>query len=92
MRYFIRIHQRSLYADVYIADSVDEGQVEKVDFKVVWKKNTYDVSFPLDERVNKLKEHINTLCGERLMIITFSLIMLIKSGIPPAMMKLMYKG
>ena len=43
---------------------IDEGQVEKVDFKVVWKKNTYDVSFPLDERVDKLKEHINTLCGE----------------------------
>ena len=46
------------------SDTVDEGQVEKVDFKVVWKKNTYDVSFPLDESVDKLKEHINTLCGE----------------------------
>jgi len=54
---------------VCIPDVIDENQVEKVDFKVVWKKNTYDVSFPLDERVNKLKEHINTLCGERLLMI-----------------------
>ena len=59
MRYFIRI-QLSLYVNA----DIDEGEVEKVDFKVVWKKNTYDVSFPLDERVDKLKEHISTLCGE----------------------------
>lgn len=59
MRYFIRIHQ-----SLCVNTDIDEGQVEKVDFKVVWKKNTYDVTFPLDERVDKLKEHINTLCGE----------------------------
>ena len=67
MRYFIRIHQ-SLCVN---ADTVDEVVVEKVDFKVVWKKNTYDVSFPLDERVDKLKEHIHTLCGEYSTIIKF---------------------
>ena len=49
---------------MYALDTVCEDQVEKVDFKVVWKKNMYDVSFPMDERVDKLKEHIHTLCGE----------------------------
>ena len=49
---------------MFINADVDNGdQEEKVEFKVVWKKNTYDVAFPLDERVDKLKEHINTLCG-----------------------------
>lgn len=52
-----------MFINACTSDTENEGQVEKVDFKVVWKKNTYDVSFPLDERVDKLKEHINTLCG-----------------------------
>ncbi|XP_064406813.1 ubiquitin domain-containing protein UBFD1-like [Halichondria panicea] len=49
--------------------------VETVNFRVVWKKTTYDVTFGLDEKAIKLKEHIQTL-----------------TGIPPTMMKLMYKG
>ncbi|XP_065899652.1 ubiquitin domain-containing protein UBFD1-like isoform X2 [Dysidea avara] len=61
--------------DTSATNDVNDAELEKIDFKVVWKKSTYDVSFPLDHRIDQLKEHINTLCG-----------------IPPAMMKLMYKG
>ena len=39
-------------------------------FRVVWKKNNYDVTFPLDEKVLKLKEHIQTLTG----LLTFNLV------------------
>ena len=35
-----------------------------VSFRVVWKKNTYSITFPLDERVSKLKEHIHTFTGD----------------------------
>lgn len=52
----------------YTSDVASGSPVEVVEFKVVWKKNTYDVSFPLDERVDKLKEHISTLCGGLLLI------------------------
>lgn len=58
-----------MFINACTSDTENEGQVEKVDFKVVWKKNTYDVSFPLDDRVDKLKEHINTLCGGQPMVI-----------------------
>lgn len=34
-----------------------------VSFRVVWKKKVYDVTFPLDEKALKLKEHIHTLTG-----------------------------
>lgn len=37
--------------------------IEEVKFRVVWKKNSYSVTFPLDEKVLKLKEHIQTLTG-----------------------------
>ena len=30
---------------------------------MVWKKSSYDVSFPMDEKAIKLKEHIQTLTG-----------------------------
>lgn len=52
-----------MFINACTSDTGSEDGVEKVEFKVVWKKNTYDVSFPLDERVDKLKEHINSLCG-----------------------------
>ncbi|KAL5473155.1 hypothetical protein EMCRGX_G027603 [Ephydatia muelleri] len=52
-----------------------EGGGETVSFKVVWKKQSYDITFNPDEKASKLKEHLQTL-----------------TGIPPAMMKLMYKG
>ena len=80
---------------MFINADVDNGdQEEKVEFKVVWKKNTYDVAFPLDERVDKLKEHINTLCGWWYLLSSFAdgIKFLLHIGIPPAMMKLMYKG
>ena len=38
---------------------------EVVDFRIIWKKNTFNVTFPLDESVPKLKEHIHTLTGMR---------------------------
>lgn len=34
---------------------------ETVSFRVVWKKNNYDVTFPLDQKASKLKEHIQKL-------------------------------
>ena len=37
--------------------------VDKVTFRVVWKKNNYSVTFPVDEKAVKLKEHIQTLTG-----------------------------
>lgn len=37
--------------------------MEEVKFRVVWKKNSYNVTFPLDKKVLKLKEHIQTLTG-----------------------------
>ncbi len=36
---------------------------ETVKFRVVWKKKTFDVTFGLDEKAIKLKEHIQTLTG-----------------------------
>ena len=43
---------------------------EQVSFKVVWKKNNYNVTFPLDQKALKLKEHIQTLTGSYLYIIS----------------------
>lgn len=37
---------------------------EKVDFKVIFNKQKYDVTFPIDETVAKLKSHIQTLTGK----------------------------
>ena len=36
---------------------------DQVSFRVVWKKNSYNVTFPLKEKALKLKEHIQTLTG-----------------------------
>ncbi|KAJ8307777.1 hypothetical protein KUTeg_014670 [Tegillarca granosa] len=43
--------------------SLDEDVGEKIDFKVVYNKQKYDVTFPLDHTVAKLKIHIQTLTG-----------------------------
>ena len=34
-----------------------------MNFRVVWKKRNYDVTFPLDQKALKLKEHIQKLTG-----------------------------
>ncbi|XP_076366850.1 ubiquitin domain-containing protein UBFD1-like isoform X4 [Tachypleus tridentatus] len=36
---------------------------EMIDFKVVYNKQKFDVSFPYDETVGALKQHIHTLTG-----------------------------
>ena len=45
---------------VFVLAAVDET----VSFRVVWKKNNYDVTFPLDQKASKLKEHIQKLTSE----------------------------
>ncbi|GAB6020405.1 Ubiquitin domain-containing protein ubfd1 [Chamberlinius hualienensis] len=42
---------------------VAETAKELVDFKVIYNKQKYDVSFPLDDTVATLKQHIQTLTG-----------------------------
>lgn len=32
-------------------------------FRVVWKKQTFEISFGAEQKVAKLKEHIQTLTG-----------------------------
>jgi hypothetical protein len=56
-------------------NSDDTPPAEELSFRVVWKKQVFEVSFGAEQKIGKLKEHIQTL-----------------TGIPPAMMKLMYKG
>jgi hypothetical protein len=36
---------------------------ESVDFKVIYSKNKYDVSFPLDSTVGELKQHLQDIIG-----------------------------
>ena len=36
---------------------------DTIQFRVVWKKRNYEVTFPLDHKVAKLKEHIQQLTG-----------------------------
>ena len=36
---------------------------EYITFKAVWKKNNYDITFPVDDKIAKLKAHIQTLTG-----------------------------
>lgn len=68
---------------------------ETVSFRAVWKKTNYDITFCVDDRIAKLKQHIQELTGEETALRhgderKCSLIFC--PGIPPAMMKLMYKG
>ena len=39
------------------------AESDVVDFKVVWNKKTYDVSLSLNEKVLKLKHHMQSLVG-----------------------------
>ncbi len=48
---------------VFLHVNMDILGQECVDFRVVWKKINYDVTFPLDEKAIKLKEHIESLTG-----------------------------
>lgn len=57
------VHNLLLNVISFIADT------ECVDFRVVWKKNSYDVTFPLDEKAIKLKEHVETLTGKQYFIL-----------------------
>ncbi|XP_069124697.1 ubiquitin domain-containing protein UBFD1-like [Argopecten irradians] len=36
---------------------------EEVDFKLIYKKQKYDVSYPMDNTIKNLKEHVETLTG-----------------------------
>lgn len=38
-----------------------ESVTETVDFKVFYKKQKFDVTFPLDNTISSLKDHIQTL-------------------------------
>jgi hypothetical protein len=39
---------------------------ERVDFKVIYSKNKYDVSFPLDSTVGELKQHLQDIIGNNI--------------------------
>lgn len=41
----------------------DQDPVETVEFKIVYNKQKYDVTFPTNETVTKLKAHVQTLTG-----------------------------
>ena len=86
---------------------------EVIKFRLVWKKQTFDVAFGQEEKVAKLKEHVQSLTGcpsyfvliictnipyrspvnaQRIAVACYRLFCVCATGIPPAMMKLMYKG
>ena len=44
-------------------DANNSGDCETVEFKVIFNKQKYDVTFPVDKTVLKLKEHVQTLTG-----------------------------
>ncbi len=44
--------------------SADTAPKETVDFKVVYNKQKYDVTFPVDDSVSSLKAHLEKLTGE----------------------------
>lgn len=55
------------YISVDLKEDESNGSTdtrEKVDFKVIFNKQKYDVTFPTDETVAKLKSHIQTLTGK----------------------------
>ena len=43
----------------------DKPPAEELHFRVVWKKKIFEVSFGAEQKVAKLKEHIQTLTGPR---------------------------
>ena len=52
-------------------DDADDKQ-EKVDLKIIWNKNKYDLKIPVDSTGAKLKESIHSLTGKRTQQLTFS--------------------
>ena len=44
-------------------DANNSGNCETVEFKVIFNKQKFDVNFPMDNTVRKLKEHVQTLTG-----------------------------
>lgn len=46
-----------------MSNAVVSAEEETVSFRVVWKKQTFEVTFGLDQKVSKLKEHVQTLTG-----------------------------
>ena len=43
----------------------DTTAEESLKFRVVWKKQTFEVSFGKEQKVAKLKEHIQKLTGPK---------------------------
>ena len=64
----------------------------------MWKKKNFDVTFGLDKKVSELKEHIQRLTCEYVIMFMCECMFVtvftsfVCTAIPPAMMKLMYKG
>lgn len=59
---------------IFPTDSIkpsDQDPVETVEFKIVYNKQKYDVTFPTNETVAKLKAHVQTLTGNFLKDIYF---------------------
>ena len=53
-----------LFLSAEICDANNSGNCgETVEFKVIFNKQKHDVTFPLDNTVLKLKDHIQTLTG-----------------------------
>lgn len=93
---------------IFPTDSIkpsDQDPVETVEFKIVYNKQKYDVTFPTNETVAKLKAHVQTLTGNFLKVIYFKCMKgchlfefiacfqyLLFTGVPSAMQKIMFKG
>ena len=41
----------------------DQSSGECVDFKIIYNKQKFDVSFPLDKTASELKVHVQSLTG-----------------------------
>ncbi|ESO87415.1 hypothetical protein LOTGIDRAFT_235090 [Lottia gigantea] len=46
-----------------VVQETDKSNAEKVDFKIIYNKSKYDVSFSLDETIHQLKQHVQGLTG-----------------------------
>ena len=53
----------SLFISEEDCDANNSGNCETVEFKVIFNKQKFDVNFPMDNTVRKLKEHVQTLTG-----------------------------
>lgn len=52
-----------LETTVILPEDDDSDTREMVSFKVVYNKQKHDVTFPLDETVQNLKEHLKSITG-----------------------------